>query len=135
VVLDLDNGIEGWCPRLEERTGLSSNDVEDSRCELVLDWLFPQQHDRDRVTDCFHHPRPSGCQLVLDVVAPNGSQPTVCTFLPLPSHPAVGVSRRWLLLIGEAAQVDDPNPIDGSNHLNSTDTLSAPLSQHDKPEA
>lgn len=106
LLLDLDNGIEGWDENWQERTGLSANDMQDSRTVLVLDWLFPQQHDRDRVFDCFHVPHSPGCQLVLEVVVPHGSRPMLCTFLPLPSRNGAAVPRRWLLLIGET----EPQP-------------------------
>lgn len=104
LILDLDHGIEGWEARWEERTGLSAQDVEGSRTALVLDWLFPQQHDRDRVFDCFHHPGSPGCQMVLELAAPHGSRPALCTFLALPSRIVAGMPRRWLLLAGEAEQ-------------------------------
>ncbi len=104
LLLDLDHGIEGWESCWEERTGLSLRDVKDSRCELVLDWLFPQQLDRNRVADCFHHPQPKGCQLILEVAASNGSRPMLCTFLPLPAPTATAIPRRWLLLVGEVQQ-------------------------------
>jgi PAS domain S-box-containing protein len=101
LLLDLDHGIEGWEARWQERTGLSVCDVKDSRCELVLDWLFPQQQDRNCVADCFHQSSPKGCQLILEVVAPNGSRPMLCTLIPLPTATATAVPRRWLLLAGE----------------------------------
>jgi PAS domain S-box-containing protein len=109
LLLDLDNGIEGWEARWEERTGLSAHDVEGSRTVLVLDWLFPQQHDRDRVFDCFHHLGSPGCQLVLELAAPHGSRRVLCTLLPLPSRTVAGMPRRWLLLVGEAEQAAQPN--------------------------
>lgn len=100
LLVELGGGIEGWCPRWEELTGLSAADVEGGRTELVLDWLFPQQSDRERVSDCFQHADADGCQLLLDVVAPNGSRPLLCNFYPLPkAEPSV--VQRWLLLIGE----------------------------------
>jgi PAS domain S-box-containing protein len=109
LLLDLEGGIDGWGPRWEETTGLSAADVEGSRSELVLDWLFPQQHDRERVADCFHHPSSTGCQLVLDIATATGSQPVSCTFLPLPSG-ASAVARRWLLLVGETKTPSAPPP-------------------------
>jgi len=116
LLLDLDNGTEGWEARWEERTGLSARDIQDSRTDLVLDWLFPQQHDRERVADCFHHPGSPGCQLVLEVAASNGSRPMLCTFLPLPSRTAAGAPRRWLLLIGETEPSTQTNHTDGTTH-------------------
>jgi PAS domain S-box-containing protein len=116
LLLDLDQGIEGWDARWEERTGLSVSDVRDSRCDLVLDWLFPQQQDRNRVADCFHHPHPKGCQLTLEVAASNGSRPMLCTFLPLPATTAAALPRRWVLLVGEVQQCAEPDPTEGTSH-------------------
>jgi PAS domain S-box-containing protein len=114
LLLELGGGIEGWGPHWENLTGLSSRDVEGSRSELVLDWLFPQQPDRERVADCFHRPSPARCQLLLEVAAPAGSRPLLCTFYPLPEDDST-VARRWLLLIAEpepaaAAPVALPPP-------------------------
>jgi len=128
LLLDLDDGIEGWSARWEEQTGLSANDVEGGRCELVLDWLFPQQYDRDRVADCFHHPRPGGCQFILELASPDGSRPMVCTFLPLPTSPTAVISRRWLLLVSEGELVAEATALDGSIHRNPAHILSTPHS-------
>jgi hypothetical protein len=116
LLLDLDQGIEGWDARWEERTGLSVHDVKDSRSDLVLDWLFPQQQDRNRVADCFHHPHPKGCQLTLEVAASNGSWPMLCTFLPLPATTATALPRRWVLLVGEVQGCTESNLTDGTSH-------------------
>jgi PAS domain S-box-containing protein len=102
LILEMGNGIDGWGPPWEKLTGLSARDVEGSRTELVLDWLFPQQHDRDRVTDCFHQTDPSLCQMILEIATPTGGRPLACTFLSLPKTEATGgARRRWLLLAGE----------------------------------
>jgi PAS domain S-box-containing protein len=101
LLLEAGGGVEGWSSGWEERTGLAARDVEGSRSELVLDWLFPQQHDRDRVADCFHQPQPTSCQFILDVTTLGGSQPMTCTFLPLPLAESTAARRRWLLLVGE----------------------------------
>jgi PAS domain S-box-containing protein len=135
LLLDLDNGIEGWCAVWEERTGLSANDVEGSRCELVLDWLFPQQPDRDHVADCFQNPRSKSCQLVLEVAAVSGSRPMLCTFLPLPARAANVMSRRWLLLIGEQKPAANPHPADGSLPHDPSSTVTVPQVHKDEPEA
>ena len=116
LLLDLDQGIEGWDSRWEERTGLSLCDVRESRCELVLDWLFPQQLDRNRVADCFHHPHPKGSQLILEVAASNGSRPMLCTFLPLPAPTAPAIPRRWLLLVGEVQQCAEPDKTERTSY-------------------
>jgi PAS domain S-box-containing protein len=116
LLLDLDQGIEGWDARWEERTGLAVSDVKDNRCDLVLDWLFPQQQDRNRVADCFHHPHPKGCLLTLEVAASNGSRPMLCTFLPLPATIATALPRRWVLLVGEVQGCTESNLTDGTRH-------------------
>jgi PAS domain S-box-containing protein len=95
-------GIEGWNSAWQKRTGLSPEDVEGSRSELVLDWLFPHQQDREKVADCLHQVTPIGCQIILDLTTPSGSHPLACTFLPLPESVPGGASRQcWLLLAGE----------------------------------
>jgi PAS domain S-box-containing protein len=126
LVFDLDRGVEGWESRWEERTGLSVCDVEGSRCELVLDWLFPQQQDRNRVADCFHHPHSTAWQLILDVIAPNGSRPRLCTFLPLPSRAAAAGLRRWLLLVGEGERAAEPEILDGTTRDEPTARIASP---------
>jgi hypothetical protein len=136
LLLDLDNGIEGWCVAWEERTGLSAKDVEGSRSELVLDWLFPQQHDRDRVADCFHQPHSTGCQFVLEVAAVSGSRPTLCTFLALPDAGSV-LSRRWLLLVNDFEQADANTECDHVESAPIADTppaASPPVAPPDKTE-
>jgi|SRR5579884_1409481 len=126
LLLDLDRGIEGWDARWEERTGLSVPDVKDSRCELVLDWLFPHQQDRNRVADCFHHPHPTGCQLILEVAASNGGRPMLCTLLPLPVHSAAAIPRRWVLLVGEVQGCTEPILTDGASHEESAALIDSP---------
>jgi hypothetical protein len=101
LLLEEGGGVEGWGPDWEERTGLAARDVDGSRSELVLDWLFPQQRDRDRVADSFHQPQPTSGQFILDVTTPGGSRPMACTFLPLPLAESTAACRRWLLLVGE----------------------------------
>jgi PAS domain S-box-containing protein len=126
LLLDLDHGIEGWEARWEERTGLLVRDVKDSRCELVLDWLFPQQQDRNRVADCFHYSCPKGCQLILEVVAPNGSRPMLCTLIPLPAATATAVPRRWLLLAGEIERCTESNYVDETIRKKSVTPIVSP---------
>lgn len=103
LLIDRDGGIDGWGPRWQQLTGLSSQDVEGARGEMVLDWLFPQQRDRERVADCLHHPESSSCQVVLEIAAANGSQRVLCTFLPCPATEPPTAARRWLLLVGDAS--------------------------------
>ncbi len=109
LLLDLDGVIDGWGPRWQERTGLSAADVQGSRSELVLDWLFPRQHDRDCVADCFHRPTSAGCQFLLDIATHNGSRSALCTFLPWATGESAAVARRWLLLVGEVEPLSDPS--------------------------
>jgi signal transduction histidine kinase len=102
LLLGADGTTGGWGPRWEKLTGLSAHDVEGSRGELVLDWLFPQQTDRERVADCLHQPDPVGCQFILELATPAGSRPLLCTFLPLPVVESARSARwSWLLLVGE----------------------------------
>ncbi len=126
LLLDLDQGIEGWEARWEERTGLSVSDVKDSRCDLVLDWLFPHQQDRNRVSDCFHHPHPRGCQLILEVAASSGSRPMLCTFLPLPDTTATALPRRWVLLVGQVQQCAEPELSEGTSHKEAAALIDSP---------
>ncbi len=126
LLLDLDQGIEGWEARWEERTGLSVSDVKASRCDLVLDWLFPQQQDRNRVADCFHHPHPKGCQLILEVAASQGSRPMLCTFLPLPATTATALPRRWVLLVGQVQQCAEAELTDGTSHKEPAALIDSP---------
>jgi PAS domain-containing protein len=107
LLLEPGGSVEGWGPCWEKQTGLASDDIESSRTELVLDWLLPQQHDRDRVADCFHQSNPTGCQFLLDVTTAAGSRLMACTLLPLtPGESAA--RRRWLLLVGEPDLSGDP---------------------------
>jgi PAS domain S-box-containing protein len=109
LLLESGGGIDGWSAEWEDLTGLEARDVEGSRSELVLDWLFPQQHDRERVADCFHCPSPASCQLVLDVATPSGSRPLLCTFCPLRSA-GPAAQRRWLLLVDAPGTPGGPRP-------------------------
>ncbi len=102
LLLEADGTTDGWGPRWEKLTGLSSQDLEGSRSDLVLDWLFPQQTDRERVADCLLQPDPTGCQFILELATPAGSRPLLCTFLLVPPIESAGAKkRRWLLLVGE----------------------------------
>jgi signal transduction histidine kinase len=82
-----------WGERWEKLTGLSGQDLHGVRGEVVLDWLFPRQRDRDLVADWLHQASRQGNQAVLDVVTRTGSRPMLCTLLPAPEA--------WLLLVGE----------------------------------
>jgi PAS domain-containing protein len=90
-----------WDARWSQLTGLSAADQAGVAGEMVLDWLFPRQRDRDWVADLLQHPARCGSQAVLELVGPGGSQPLLCTLLPL--APADG----WLLLVGEPEVLGD----------------------------
>src|SRR5262249_11636785 len=90
----------------EKLTGMSAGDLTGVASEVVLDWLFPQQTDRDLVADLLHQPvarrlppgRGQGMQAVLELLSPGGtSRPMRCAFVPAPSTGAAA----WLLLASE----------------------------------
>jgi signal transduction histidine kinase len=99
--------VSYWNDRWEQHTGLTV--PADTRSELVLDWLFPRQRDRDTIADWLQSPGRRGGQAVLDVVAPTGSRPMLCTLLPVAAAAAAEVKGEgsgqgavsWLLLVGE----------------------------------
>jgi PAS domain-containing protein len=100
-----DRAIEFWNERWERLTGFSSSDLCGVSGDVVLDWLFPQQRDRNFVADLLHRPNREAAQASLEVAGRNQSQSLLCTFLPL-THPA------WLLLVCEqlkSAAVDSPD--------------------------
>jgi PAS domain S-box-containing protein len=102
-----------WNERWEKRTGLAAADLAGVPSELVLDWLFPQQADRQFIGDLLLQPpsRASAAQSVLQVLEPGGSRPCLCTFLAVdhheqtPSHASEDLpadsTGSWLLLVGE----------------------------------
>jgi PAS domain S-box-containing protein len=91
-----------WDERWEKLTGLPAADVRGAPSDVVLDWLFPRQRDRDLVADWLHQPVARGQQGVLEIQTRDGSRPLLCTFLPVTLFARSG-PRRWLLLVGEAA--------------------------------
>jgi PAS domain S-box-containing protein len=91
-----------WDQRWEGLTGLPTAEVRGAASEVVLDWLFPRQRDRDQVADWLHQPAARGRQAVLEVQTRAGGRPLLCTFLPVNSSARIG-ARRWLLLLGEPA--------------------------------
>jgi len=115
-----------WDERWTRHTGLEAADVANVPVETVLDWLFPLQPDREFVADLFQRPgkKRSGRQARLHVLESRGSQPIVCTFLPVPgagsrslAGPLGGPGDAWLLLASQpetatiaeaAAPVGDP---------------------------
>jgi hypothetical protein len=100
--------VGGWDPRWEALTGLEAAEVDGAATELLLDWLFPVQHDRNRVGDLLALPAAEsrgGWQAPLALAVPTGSRRLWCTFLPLGRSP---VSPTWLLLVGGPASVGEP---------------------------
>jgi PAS domain S-box-containing protein len=109
-----------WNERWEQRTGRPAGEVAKVRADVVLDWLFPRQRDRERVADWLQPGRPGG-QDVLNVLTRTGSRPMLCTCLPLGSSTAPG---RWLL-IGELER----NALPGSPSLDFVRRFSQGLSR------
>lgn len=93
LLLQPGAAIQFWDAHWQNLTGLCAEDLADVPTEVVLDWLFPRQHERDLVASLFHQPR-QPAQLVLDVLSRTGSQSMQCTFLPVASQG----EGRWLLL-------------------------------------
>lgn len=91
-----------WDERWERLTGLVAADLRGVRSELVLDWLFPRQRDRNLVADWLHEPRRKGGQAVLEVLTRTGGRPMLCTFLPVARSGNDGRREHWLLLVGES---------------------------------
>jgi signal transduction histidine kinase len=91
-----------WDDRWERLTGLAGADLAGVRGELVLDWLFPRQRDRNLVADWLHDPRRAGGQAILEVVTRTGGRPMLCTLLPVVHSSADERHERWLLLVGES---------------------------------
>jgi signal transduction histidine kinase/PAS domain-containing protein len=97
--------VQLWGAGWQALTGLKAEDLAEVPTEVVLDWLFPGQRDRDRVADVLHQPRRPGAQLLLGVLGGQETQPMLCTFLPLPD----GGQDAWLLLAGP------PEPFDAAD--------------------
>ena len=107
LLLRLGGGVEFWDERWERLTKLTQQDLAGVSSELVLDWLFPQEKERNFVADLLHHPQRRGTQAVLEVAGQNGRRSLLCTFLPVPS-PAEDT---WLILACEpqAALAENTN--------------------------
>jgi signal transduction histidine kinase/PAS domain-containing protein len=86
-----------WDARWQQRTGLAQGDLAGVPSEIVLDWLFPQQRDRDVVADVLSQPDRQGGQALLGVLSQASGQPLLCTFLPVVDRE----SNRWLLLAAD----------------------------------
>ncbi len=102
LLLHPSGGIDFWDERWQARTGLAAGETQGCGSEMVLDWLFPRQAERERVADWMHRTPPRGGQFVLEVMVPHGARPHLCTFLP------AGTPPRWLLLVGEAPPESPP---------------------------
>jgi PAS domain S-box-containing protein len=102
LVLEIgpDQELDGWDDRWQKLTGLTAADLERVPREAVLDWLFPRQRDRDLVADWVHQSTPRGHQARLELLTQSGSQPFLCTWLPLAGR----AGRRWLLLVDESRE-------------------------------
>jgi signal transduction histidine kinase len=98
LLLTLGREVAFWDQRWSARTGLTNQEIAGAPTEVVLDWLFPRERDRNQVAHWMLQPDRRGRQFVLDLLIPGGSEPFVCSFLPVsqPGHQA------WLLL------ADDP---------------------------
>jgi PAS domain-containing protein len=99
LLLHPSGGIDFWDERWQERTGLAAGETHGSGSEMVLDWLFPRQAERERVADWLQQTLPRGGQFVLEVLTPDGARPHLCTFLPVGAGDR---PPRWLLLVGAA---------------------------------
>jgi signal transduction histidine kinase len=83
LLLSPGGSIEFWDERWEELTGFSPSDLAGVTGETFLDWLFPQQRDRELVADLFHQPVRQGVQATLEVAGRTGGRALCCTFLPV----------------------------------------------------
>ena len=79
---------------------MSHKDVVEVPTEVVFDWLFPDQRDREVVADVLNQPTRKGAQAVLQIASPTGRRRMLCTFLHLPSRH----EELWLLLASEPDQ-------------------------------
>jgi PAS domain-containing protein len=93
--------INYWDRHWEELTGLNKSDLLGVPSELVLDWLIPNQADRDVVADLFHHRPGQSRSMVLDILTPHGSSPFACTWLPVQS---ISGESCWIVLLEEVKQ-------------------------------
>ncbi|MGH9677416.1 MAG: sensor histidine kinase, partial [Candidatus Acidiferrum sp.] len=102
LIIQPGGNVSLWDARWERLTGLSLGDLAGMRTELVLDWLFPLQRDRNRVADWLHDPRRQGGQSVLQVLTRSGSRPLLCTLLLAQRSETGEGGEQWLLLAGES---------------------------------
>jgi PAS domain S-box-containing protein len=107
LLLEPGAPVRLWDQRWEQLTGVPAADLAGQSTELVLDWLFPRQSDRERVADALQQGEPRGWQAVLPVLTRTGEQPLLCTFLPIPGPEQEAGEQtrarppRWLFLAGQ----------------------------------
>jgi signal transduction histidine kinase/PAS domain-containing protein len=77
------SGVEFWGEDWERLTGLTAADVAGVPSDVLLDWLFPQQREREFVTEILSEPRRRGAQATLEMAGREGGRSFSCTFLPL----------------------------------------------------
>jgi signal transduction histidine kinase/PAS domain-containing protein len=104
-----------WDDHWEQLTGITRKDAADVPGDVLLDWLFPRQGDREFIADVLHSPAQRGTQAVLEVAIRTGNRGSLCTFLPIqagqelqakssqsvPSSSVLDLAARnaWLLLV------------------------------------
>jgi signal transduction histidine kinase len=98
--------VNYWDPRWEEATGLTKADLSGVPSELVLDWLIPNQADRDAVADLFQHRPPESRSLVLEILTPTGSSPFATRWLPVQS---INGEACWIVVFEQVSQLHVEN--------------------------
>jgi PAS domain S-box-containing protein len=125
--------VELWGAGWERLTGLSAADLAGAPGEMLLDWLFPAQRDRERLADWLAAPGRPGGQAVLEVLTPTGSRPMLCTLLPVAS--SAGPDRGGcLLLSGAPAAGPGPEAPAAGPEAVRAHPAAGPAGPHAKPE-
>jgi signal transduction histidine kinase len=109
LLLRPGGAVEYWDERWEQLTGLTQQDIAGTAANLLLDWLLPQEKDRNLVADLFHQPSRHSVQAVLEVAGREGRHSLLCTFLPVRgqpralglTHPSPADDGSWLVLACE----------------------------------
>jgi PAS domain S-box-containing protein len=78
-----DGAIDFWDEHWQQVTGLSRQDLNGLPGEVVLDWLFPQQCERDVVADFLRQPVRRGTQMLLEIGGNQRSRCFRCVFWPV----------------------------------------------------
>jgi signal transduction histidine kinase len=89
--------IDFWDESWEKLTGISQQDLAGQPAELVLDWMFPRQADREFIADLLNQPTRRGAQAIVEVTGRKTSRSLPCTFLPIRSQGG----EAWLILVSE----------------------------------